>query len=184
MSTYNPTCPDDCSSLLNEVTFNECAPAVSFGQIDYVYLARREAASFVDWTSLTEWTARVSNDSVDPDAIRELRVIGSKDAPDRTPIEISGGRKVHPPATHTITFAIDEVNEDNYDFLRTLECNGYYKMWYSKGEYLYGGNDGIDIEVIMMYDEIPEDSKDLNRFRGTAEWEYQYHPERCANPMA
>ena len=184
MSLVIPTCPTDCSSLVPEVSFNICAPNVNYGEIDFLYIGARDAGGLVDWTSLAEWLTRISNTSVAADAIRQIGVIGSKPAPTRESIEISGNRKVWSPATHTIAIAIDETNDENYEFLRTLECNGFYKMWYSAGKYLYGGNDGIDVDQMFLDDIIPESRKELDKFIGAAEWEAQFHPERILNPLA
>jgi len=183
MSIYNPTCPDSCSDSVPAVLFDYCAPDVNYGQIDKLYVAAYNAASFADWTSLSEWLSRIDNTSVDIDAIRELSVMGSKPAPTRDAIEISGDRKIYSPATHTIDVKVDETNEENYEFLRTLECNSYYKIWYAAGKYLYGGYDGIIVDSFFLDDLIPENSKELNIFQGVAEWENQFHPERILNPM-
>lgn len=183
MSTYNPTCPDACSDSVPVVDFDYCAPDLNYGQIDKIYVAAYNAASFTDWSSLAEWTARISETSTNIDAIRELTVIGSKPAPEREIIDLSGDREARPPAIHTLEVRIDETGEDNYEFLRTLECNIYVKVWYSAGKYLYGGNDGILVKSIYFDDIIPENSRELNTFNGMVRWENQYHPERINNPL-
>jgi hypothetical protein len=182
MSINNPTCETGCLVELPPFSFNDCSPDVNFGQIDRIYFAARGANDFVDWTSLAEWTGRLDNTTDDLQKIRFLNVIGTKPAAEGDPIEISRKRKITAEKTHTVTARIDETNEENYDALRALECDGNVKMWYQAGKYLYGDNSGIDA-FIQINDEIPENNEELNVFQVSATWEAEFHPDRITNPL-
>lgn len=172
-----PTCPEDCSANLPEVSFNDCAPELNGGNITYIYLTNL-GNPLSNWLDETEWSARIDNDSVDSAAIRRLRVIGSKPAPDKPEIVISGDRTVYGLATHTIDFRSDETNAINQEALRSLECGGEYLMWYETiGGLRWGGNDGIEA-TIKLDEIIPESSSEFITFTGQAKWKAKFTPER------
>jgi hypothetical protein len=180
MSKIDPICPTGCDTLLPQLTFDICAPDTNYGQIERLFIRNVGAGGLLDWTVLTEWNTYLSNTSLLTTAIRYLYVIGSKAAPDQQVIDISLQRKVYGPKKHVVNIRIDETAELNYEFLRTLECNGTYLVWYTAGKYMYGGNDGIEASL-NINDIIPESTQELNVFEGTIEWEYQFHPEREDN---
>jgi hypothetical protein len=182
MSIVIPTCPTDCTGLLPEVSFSDCAPEYAFGQIKKIYIAKSDAANFTNVEDAAEWAARLSLAGVDPDAIRPLTVVGSKPAPEYTTLELSNNRKVVSIKTHTVDFKIDEVNEENYEFLRAMECGQQVKAWYATDDYIYGGTDGISASIYMD-DIIPEGIKELETFTGKLQWDYRFHPERNDNPL-
>jgi len=183
MSKINPTCPTDCDSLVPEVLYDFCGPNYDFGQITKLYVAKQSAASFTDVSDLSEWLARLSDDGTADDDIRTLNVIGSKEAPDSSEIQISLKRTIRTPKKHTVSVKIEETNLTNYEFMRAMDCGGTYKVWYESGKYLYGGTEGIDAQILMHL-LIPESTDELKVFEGMIKWEDKYEPEACLNPFA
>lgn len=180
----NPTCPSGCTVAPPPVSFDYCNPTTVFGEINYIYLTSADDNTYLDdWSSLAEWTARLDQTSEVGTEIRKLTVIGSKAAPEYTEIEMSLNRTRVSTKRHTISFRIDELNDDNYDFLRTLECGGFMRAWWSDADYMYGGTAGTLVSVKLDH-VIPENSQELQYFEGTLTWESKYHPERIANPLA
>ncbi len=176
-----PTC---VITPLPAVNFNYCAPSFNFGEIDNIYLGNPNNP-FTDWSDLSEWNARIDNaDTADQTKIRSLHVVGSKDAGDRTEIDVSKGRKVYTDAANSIAIRIDETTDENYALIKWLEDNAgsTVQLWYQAGKYLYGGNDGLAVNLVLD-DIIPESDEELNVFSGTASWDGG-HPDRIANPMA
>lgn len=182
MSEVLPTCPTDCSGILPEVNFNACVPAIARGRVRRIYLGKATDSSFSDWTSDTEWLTRLSLDAVTADKIRPLTVIGTKPVPEATELDISDERKAIAEKTHKVDFKIDEVTDENYEFLRAMECGVQMKAWYATKDYLYGGNDGIVVSI-KIDEVIPENNKELSYFQGTITWISKFHPERCSNPL-
>ncbi len=90
-----PTCPEGCTFVLPENTFDVCQSDVHTGEIEILYLASPDAECFTDVTSLAEWTARISATSADPDAIRRFRVIGDIPAAAAEAVDISLGQKYY-----------------------------------------------------------------------------------------
>lgn len=179
-----PTCPTDCAGSLPDVSFNECAPEIHYGEVAKIYIARSDAASFTNVDLIGEWTTRLSDTSDDPDAIRTLIVMGDLPEPEQSEITISGDRTVVGFKQFTLPFDIDETNDTNYLLLLTLECNIKNKMWFETADgMLYGGNEGIEA-TIRMNNIIPRPRTDVALFSSTAKWKSQTSPLRTASPMA
>lgn len=181
----NPTCPTGCTNTPPEVLFDYCAPVTGFGEINYIYVASAADNTYLDdWSSLSEWTDRLSQDGVVGTEIRKLTVIGNKPAPEYQEIEMSLNRKRVSTKMHTVAFRIDEITDENYAALRQFECGGTFRIWYEDyAGYLYGGNAGIEATIKADH-VIPESSQELQYFEGTVTWEAKYHPERIESPMA
>jgi len=161
-----------------------CNPTLNYGQIDEIRIGNF-GEPFTDWTSPTEWGARVDNaDVADPTKIRQLNGIGDKPAADAPETAYSRGRTLYGTRTHTINFKIDEVFEENYALLRFIEANPgqQYAAWYRGGKFLYGGNDGVPASVKVDHI-IPESSDELEYYQLVATWK-GVHPERVEDPLA
>lgn len=184
MSTnLNPACPENCDSLLPENTYNICKQNIASGEIGRIYLANGNAECFTDWTALPEWLARISEDSLDPDAIRQFRGIGDFPAGSNDEVVISLGQKYYGEKTFVVNFDIEDVSDENYNFLRVLECQNTVKMWFEAGGFLFGGNCGIDVNINANY-VIERGQKSLHHIMLVISWDYNYHPERTASPIA
>jgi hypothetical protein len=172
-----PTCPQDCSATLPVVSFNDCAPELNAGNITYIYITN-VGNPLTNWLDETEWSARIDNDSTDSAAIRRLRVIGSKPAPEKTETVISGDRTYYGKANHTLEIRSDETNAINHEALRDLECGGEYLVWYETiGGLRWGGNEGIQASV-KLDEVIPESSGEFINFVGQVKWKSKFTPER------
>ncbi len=110
-------------------------------------------------------------------------MIGDLPPAETDEIEISLGRKIQTPATFTVNYEIDDVTQDNYDFMRWLECNTVFKIWYSANEVIFGGNEGIEVNLQGKY-QIERGQKSVQKIVGTAKWENKFSPVRTTNPMA
>ena len=179
-----PTCPESCGGALPAVSFDNCAPAIHYGEVSKLYLANVEADDFTNVELLSEWTARLTADGTDPDAIRELTVIGDLPEAERTEITISGDRTIAGFKNFTLNFEVDETNAINYNFLLTSECNLKFKMWFETSDgILYGGNEGIEASILMNL-VIPRERTDVVKYMGQAKWRSQFSPLRSTMPTA
>ena len=179
-----PTCPTDCASALPEVDFDLCAPAVHYGEVSMLYVARADAADFSNVDQIGEWNTRLSETDPGADAIRPLTIIGELPEPEQTELSISGDRTVVGFKNFTLNIEVDETNDTNYEFLLTYECNVQVKMWYATADgMLYGGNEGI-LATLRMNNVIPRDRAETAKFIGTAKWKSKHSPLRCVSPMA
>jgi len=177
-------CPTDCDSVVPIFDFDECAPIVDVSEVNKIYLAT-VGHPCVDWTSLEDGIeARIDNDGVDVEDIRELWVSGELPEPEKNIIEIDNDREVSSPMSFNLTAEVFDNGEDsiNYDALRWLQCGGRQLMWYAAGDYLYGGNDGIECDIIADHI-ITKGQKEINKIQLIIKWDAKHSPERIANPM-
>lgn len=176
-------CATDCSTELPVVEFSECAPVLLVGQIRDIYLAN-DGYELTDWTDPAEWASRISNDSTNANAIRQLTFIGSIADPTVTEKKISHGRTVYSQQEFTISGRIDDNSDLNYDFMRASGCNRQYRMWYSTmGDKLYGGNEGILVNL-RVWEVIPEDDNEYATLSVQLKWKAAFAPLRITNPIA
>lgn len=179
-----PTCSNSCDANLPIVGFNNCAPNVVFSEIRRVFLAKSTAAPFATWGTATEWLARLSQTSTSgDDYIRPLTVIGDKPAATGVVKQISNGRNVTIGKDHVLNFTIDDMSQENYEFMRALECGGLFKMWYeTEGGYMYGGPDGIkvNIDANVVQNRGREEIETIN---GVITWRSKFSPERVLSPI-
>lgn len=179
----NPICPANCDQPLNEVAFNDCAPEINLSEIKRLFVARPTATAFTDWKLAAEWTTRLSQDGVEPNAIRELTVIGDMPAGSNITRDISNGRKIQIGKDRTVNFTVDETNDENYEFLRSTECGGKYRMWFeTMGGKMYGGNAGIKANIVMD-DVLARGVEEIETFTGVATWRAKFSPERITSPI-
>lgn len=180
----NPTCPTNCDFAIPEVVFDDCSPVVVFSEIRRIFMAKKAAASFTDWTEATEWLARLSQvTTTGDDYIRALTVIGDKPAAADVSKDISNGRKIVIGKDHTVNFTIDDVSDQNYEFMRGLECGGEFKFWYeTSGGYLYGGNDGF-LARVSMNDILNRGTDEIETIAGVVTWRSKFSPERTPSPI-
>lgn len=180
-----PTCPSDCTSALPVINFSDCAPDINLSEIRRIFLAKTIAEAFTDWTEPTEWIARISQDDVESDdAIRPFTVIADKPAGDANIYEASDGRDIMISKSNTLNYTIDDVSDENYNFLREgIECGGQFKMWYeTQGGKIFGGNEGIRVSVTG--DSVLGRGRDeVELIEGTITWKAKHSPERTDSPI-
>ena len=178
------TCPNGCESALPVVKFDDCSPTIVLSEIQTIFLGKNTASAFADVESPTEWATRLSMTATDEDAIRPLTVIADKPAGAPVVKELSNGRKKVIRLDQTLNVEIDDVTDENYNFMRVSQCGGQYKMWYkTAGGKIYGGNEGIDASVVL--DNVLGRGKDeIEKITGTLSWSDKFSAERVISPIA
>lgn len=179
----NPLCPNDCDQPLAEVEFDDCAPEINASEIKRVFMAKGNAAAFNNWAQPQEWGERLSQAGTEQDAIRELTVIGDMPAGSGVSKDISNGRKYIIGKDRTLNFTIDDVSNKNYDFARSTECGGKYRLWFeTMGGKMYGGNKGIKATVVMDII-LNRGTDEIETIAGVATWRAKFSPERVESPI-
>lgn len=179
-----------CTTVMPVVNADLCSPNTNYGQISMLMFTRN-GDSLTDFTDDAEWATRIDNDSVGTEAlptsgdaeIRQLFGIGSLSAPDRPEIDISRKRKVYGEPEFTLTFAVDDTGDVNWnDFMRGLPTGGQvYSVWFATEDRIFGGNDGITATLIAN-PEIPESAEELQKIVVTVTWKGTI-PEVADNPL-
>jgi len=179
MSTINPICPQGCSSILPEISFDLCNPNVTFGEIQRIFIGMADATPFAsgNWTDPTLWEDALSRGALEQNALRQLYV--SADLPFASADEsvISLGRKIYSSASHVINVDIDDLSQENYDFARSLSCNLQFRVWFFTNDYMFGGQDGL-LVMFNLRPIIERGIKSLNKLTGTITWEDKFSAER------
>lgn len=164
------------TATLPAVEFDDCTPAIHFGQVGKLYLTRNTSADVLtDAADDAEWATRIDNDAVIPGSgaapIRELTVIGSVPKPTTTETKISGGRKVNSAPENVLNFVIDETNIANMSAARAYQTAGTVtqKCWYLAGGLLFGGDTGFEATLTLYYT-VPEADTDVQKLEGTLTW--------------
>lgn len=179
-----PTCAGSCAGDLPEVASDACEPKILQSEIRRIFVAKRTATPFVDWQDAGEWESRLDDtDTTSDDSIRTLVVIGDKPAPGQTVKDISNRRKVVISKSHVVNFTIDDAQAEIHEFIRGLECGGYYKIWYeTHGGLIFGGNAGIVVflEANMV---LARGTDEHMVYNGSAQWSAKFTEERAESPI-
>lgn len=176
------TCPDSCLEPLPNVKFKVCNPEFNFGQISDCYLAN-PGYPLTDETDPTEWAARMALDDSDPAKIIRLVGIGSMPVPESNSVDASHGRKAYGTRDRSIIFKIDEVSDENYEFMRKTECGKSVLVWpKTLNGKAFGGPSGI-LATMDFGHEVPESAADLENLQGTFTWKSKISPCRFDHPL-
>jgi hypothetical protein len=178
---YLPPCPTTCEGSVAEVSFNECAPEKHWGEISKLYVVDANFGG-LDADNLADWNANL--DDVTDKMIRTLIVIGELPEPETVEVPLSGDRIAIGSKTFNLNFIIDETNETNYAFLKTVECGGKFIIWFETSDgILYGDDTGIEVSLrINMV--IPRERTAVVTYVGKATWKSLTHPCRTIFPLA
>lgn len=183
-------CPENCEEQnLPSVNFDDCSPETNESEIEWIAVAKSDAADFTDVEDLAEWTARITQTAADPapdpdNTIRMLRVIGDKPAPEIQNRLVSGGRQIQTGKTHTLNIEVDETNALNYEFARTTACNATYKLWYvTRAGLVYGGTCGMSAQLVLNLIQNRGDGE-IEKYIGTVTWKDKIDPPRANFPLA
>lgn len=189
-------CATDCStSNLPIINFQDCNPAIFSSEIYDIFFGRKDAISFTDITSATEWNDRISVNNTPPvgstvavkDLLRRVKVIGDVPAPTTTKKAISGGREVTTEVKYLVNFEIDDMSDANWQFIQSIQCGkGVYpvKAWlHTKSNHVIGGNPGISgtVEINHILD---RGADGIQRGVGVLTFKTTIFPNRDVFPLA
>jgi len=177
---YLPPCPTNCLGSVADVSFNECAPETHYGEVSKLYIVDANFGGFADVSDPAEWAGLIGDTG--DGLIRTLTVLGDLPEAETTELPISGDRVVYGFKTFNLNFTVDETNETNYAFLKTLECPGKVLLWFETSDGLFfGGDTGIEVSIkINMV--IPRERTALLTFVGKATWKALTSPCRTDSP--
>lgn len=178
----NITCPDDCSEALPNVVFRACNPEFHFGQISDVYVTN-VGYPLNDETSAVEWAGRMALADNNPAKIIRLVGIGSMPNAEQQAQDASHGRKAYGTKDRQIVFKIDEVSDENYEFMRKTECGKEVLCWpKTLNGKAFGGPLGIKASMNFGHD-VPESASELENLPGTFAWKSKISPCRFDHPL-
>ncbi len=182
--TYTHVFGITCTSeILPPVEFDYCEPEIRLSEIRRIFITKKNAIHFNDWTRPEEWNERINQNSMDINVIRPFIVIGDKPLPTSIKKAISFQRNKIMRKDHLINATIDEVSEKNHEFIKSLKDGKPYTMWYEIwGGLMFGGNGGIDITLFgeMV---LPRGNASIMAYLLTAVWTNPRTEDRCESPI-
>lgn len=176
-------CPDpqDCDTpVLPSVLFDPCSPEAAYlSEVNRVYISYEDPANAgVPATGTVDWQDAAAIDTAfdGTDGI-VLTVIGDKPAAEEDVRQISDGRTFIGERTHSLNITIDEANNDNYEFVRSLQMGGKFIIWYAtRGGKLFGGDEGILANVSSANEVLERGEGNYEVYNVTFQWKKQCSP--------
>ena len=162
-NTYSPSCATDCDDqLLAEVGNTNCpsSATLEIAEINILHLDERDGATAgspktpiaaVDPLTITEaeiLTWRGLHDNVTASKVRTLVGVGEKPEGSSTEVELHKGIKHTLENREQLVYTISIIDDATYLALRTLQaCKGKYHAWFATDSFLYGGQNGMIVDV-------------------------------------
>lgn len=175
-----------CESELFPVLFDPCATEYAYNQIGWIYLTN-VGNPLTDWTNPAEWAGRISDDSTNTDAIREIPLIGTLEVEEGEQIVVPGNGFAFGKKTFTLGGNVYDNNNTNYTWLRSLGCNKPFLMWFKSvdGKHLYGSNSGVLSTGVILNGNEPftDDRESFRTFALQGIWQNQLLPLRIDAPF-
>lgn len=178
---------NSCSASVPDFSnaFNYCDPGYVFGEIENIILSPLEVESGspfpADWRDTSDWDALLTAPTGQTPIAHKLPVIGTLGEPDRTDIPTSNYRHAYPPKRYNMTVMVDDLSDEAYENLRHL-TNVTVRMWYESGGYLFGGEQGIEVDV-DSFPVIEEGEDSLHKFHVHMTWRAKEAPARTPSPF-
>lgn len=177
-----PTCQELCDAAMPVPKFRVCNPQWSFGQISDIYVTN-VGNPLTDENDPSEWAMRLGLPDSDPAKMTRLVVMAEKPDAEVPETDASHGRKAYGVPRHTITGVIDEVSDENYEFMRAIRCGKTVLLWYKKLDgKAYGGAEGVEASMKIGH-AIPLSAQELENLPFTFSWTALFDPCRFTHPL-
>lgn len=170
-----------CDDLELPETTNNCVPEQNESEICYLFVSIPDpsnpnipAITSPDFSSPT-----VAATFTAPEGAM-LRVIGDLPEPEDNQRVVSLGQTVPGKKNFAPNFTIDDTSDENYEFLRTLECApNIFIWWMTLGGKVYGDPaNGIPATVSKANAPLDRGQGNYERFEVTTTWRAKGHPPR------
>lgn len=187
------TCPADCDSTLTlgaiDVNQDCTSYQQKYSQICDLIIMPDGATEPLDWTgapTVTAVTGEVDNADTVGGKSKHLVGEGGIAAPEKVVDEYPKRKTKTSFRTYTLTFVVKNLGDDQYDFLRQLQCGDtQFVIWYANvGGHIFGGANGVDIDSIDVDFVYSEGRDDKEQATIIITWEADGDPERGNAPAA
>lgn len=184
-----PDCAQ-CELTLPAINFADCTESVKDeeSEICNVFLSLPDPnnpteplQSPGDWSSAASWDGVLGNSG---NSIRDLIGIGDLPLPETSTRIISKRRRKTGLKKYTMNFDIDDMTDENYEFVRALGCGKDVVIWFATiGGYLYGGAKGFQATVTVADPQLDRGENVYAKLVLQFQWDAQSAPPRIINPM-
>lgn len=184
---YCPSPCADCDDSLPALPSAAACEEINTSLIEEIYIAKKGAAVFTDWTDDSEWTARLSQTDAGADKIRLFQSYKATKPEVEPQFRTSqSGGKYAAPVGRTIDAYDDDASVEKHTWHKNMNgCDGgrQVRVWFKAGKYLYGGNKGI-IAVWSSYHGITDSTdKPTEGWRIKLSYDAKCEPDKCISPI-
>jgi hypothetical protein len=176
----------NCAAFNLPVTnFNDCDPDVNYSEIERVFAGSPQGTPFANILDANEWGTRMSQTTVNAQAIRGLIVIGDMPAAATVVKDLSNGRKKTIGKDFTVNFDIDDISDENYLLVKTLEDNQTIRLYgfETQGGKLYHYGPGGILATVAANVVLARGRDEIERISGTITWRNKNSPNRVDSPI-
>ena len=195
MATINQTltsCPADCADtalLLAIPTNQDCASyPLNRSQIARLYIIPSGAPDiFANWsTTPTAVSGAVDNTVTNNTKSKYLAGIGGVAVAEKTVTDYPFRKKRTTDRTYPLTFRMLNLSDDQYAFLRQIQCGtlGFTFYYGDLSDYVYGIAGGLVPDFIDVKFPKGEGNTDKNVAIISLSWKANADPQRKVNPLA
>lgn len=183
LNEFLSVCPADCDTALNlpaiDVSQDCTKVTLTKSQVRNIVLLPSGATKAVDWTLVANWSTVIDNTDTTGAKAKRLLGIGGIAAPEKTTVDMPNFKTKTTDRVYTLTFTVMNLSDAQYAFCRALQCGDTNQLlWYDDVDYLYGGQDGIQIKSIDCDFPKPEGASEYNTAVITIVWEADGDPLR------
>lgn len=170
---FKPSCAADCTTDTLPVFGDVCAGAatVEMGEITDIILDDIDSGStpanpITGWVStglaandavnssaITSWFASIDNTTAG--GLKWFEGTGDKSEPAGTTIDLPKNKTIEINPKQVIKFATPVMNNQRYEAFRKLQCKGEKILWFATDSHLYGGINGMKINILKAYFTFP-----------------------------
>ena len=184
------TCPAGCDDdlLLGAIDADQDCTSYDQGrsQVSDLYIIPAAASDiFSSWSTTPAYVANsIDNTNADNTKAKWLVGIGGIPAPEKSTLDYPKRKKKTGDRTYTLTHRILNLSDDQYEFLRQVQCGwtGFTFYYGDLADYVYGQAGGISPESVDVDFPKGEGNDDRNVGIITLTWIADGDPERRVNP--
>lgn len=188
-----PTCAEDCEDFVMPAVKSDYCPnsmRLELAEIKRIFITIHDdenpgeaLGGPADWTSAASWATAI--DQTTAGKVRSLHGVGDLPDPEDTTVTVHDNQQVVIERRRTLNFDVMDINTLNHEAMRKLQCGGSGRLWYeSRGGYLYGGQNGIGINIIPPTSPHARGADSFKAIKFVFRWNSICDPERIPSPFA
>lgn len=191
LGVFDIVCTNDCDEVLLPALPEDpfCVPAPVLSEVNSIILTRVGGTNPIDWTVSPAEAVADTIDNTNDDNTKSRQLVVSGEIPDHEPAIYVGPNFQESVVRRTETASLSiPVSDDNYNFLRNLQCSKVPSQWYFQyttyGGKIFGGENGIPINGLDVFFPKTRGLDGYEIARLTIKFEYVVAPQRSDNPLA
>jgi len=190
LSVFDIVCSNDCEDILLPALPADalCVTTPALSEVNSIILTPVDGTNPIDWTVSPVELVADTIDNTNDDNTLSRQLVVSGEIPDHEAAVYVGPNFKELVVKRTETASLNvPVNDDNYDFLRYLQCskvaNQFYFQYTTYGGKIFGGENGITINAIDVFMPKTRGQDGYEVARITIKYEFIIAPQRSDDPL-